>query len=464
MTAITGKDLITWGFRPGPWFADAIKAANDAIASGSTLEHVQKVVEQMAPPDRVQMPLRSKADAPTAHINLIAEGEDEETNLNLVMQAMDGLMRVPTIKSGAVMPDACPAGTIPVGAIVAAENGIHPGFHSSDICCSLAITVVGKQDPKRVLDVAFSATHFGPGGRKPGAQITPPAYVTQQMDFNPFFKGMESEIIEHFGTQGDGNHFLFVGTMKSTGETAIVTHHGSRKPGALLYKRGLTVAEKIRRDLSPETPKGAAWIPADSLEGEDYWNALQAIRLWTKENHFAIHDAICEKIGGKRSNRWWNEHNFVFQRSDGLFYHAKGATPSFDDFSPDDSGLTLIPMNMAEPILVTRHVDQPHGLGFAPHGAGRNLSRTAYMRRNEHLTDEQMLEMQTGGIDARFFCGIPDPSELPGAYKSAASVRDQISHFELAEIVDEVIPYGSIMAGDWQRPFRERRASKGEKG
>ena len=36
----------------------------------------------------------------------------------------------------------------------------------------------------------------------------------------------------HFGTQGDGNHFFFVGRIASTGETALVTHHGSRKPGA----------------------------------------------------------------------------------------------------------------------------------------------------------------------------------------------------------------------------------------
>ena len=26
--------------------------------------------------------------------------------------------------------------------------------------------------------------------------------------------------------------------------------------------------------------------------------------------------------------RFWNEHNFVFRKSDGLFYHAKGATPT----------------------------------------------------------------------------------------------------------------------------------------
>jgi len=65
------------------------------------------------------------------------------------------------------------------------------------------------------------------------------------------------------------------------------------------------------------------------------------------------------------------------------------------------------------------------------------------------------------GPDARFFCGIPDVSELPGAYKNAAAVRAQIAEFALAEVVDTIEPIGCIMAGDWQRdaPWRKKRAA-----
>ena len=51
--------------------------------------------------------------------------------------------------------------------------------------------------------------------------------------------------------------------------------------------------------------------------------------------------------GCKLRDRFWNEHNFVFRKSDGLFYHAKGATPAFADYAADTNGLTLIPLNMA---------------------------------------------------------------------------------------------------------------------
>ena len=328
------------------------------------------------------------------------------------------LMRVPTLVAGSVMPDACPAGaapgTIPVGGIAAAKNAIHPGMHSADICCSMAVTIFGDIEPTAILDAGMKLSHFGGGGRPRGQQLQPPQEVLAGFASNPFLKPVVSAAIEHFATQGDGNHFFYVGRLTSSGQVALVTHHGSRKPGAMLYKAGMETAENFRRVLSPETPKHNAWIPADTKEGEAYWQALQAIRSWTKANHYAIHDLIADALGLERKDRFWNEHNFVFRKSDGLFYHAKGATPAWADFAADSSGLTLIPLNMAEPILIARGLDAADALGFAPHGAGRNFSRTAYMRQQAGKTEEQIVAEQTAGIDARFFCGVPDVSELPG--------------------------------------------------
>jgi tRNA-splicing ligase RtcB (3'-phosphate/5'-hydroxy nucleic acid ligase) len=211
-----------------------------------------------------------------------------------------------------------------------------------------------------------------------------------------------------------------------------------------------------------ETPSHNAWIPFDTDDGRSYWDALQLIRSWTKKNHFAIHDAVAGHLGAKVKDRFWNEHNFVFRKGDGLFYHAKGATPAWADFAPDSSGLTLIPLSMAEPVLITRGLNADNGLGFAPHGAGRNFSRTAYLRQQAGKTEEEIVAEQTVGIDARFFCGIPNVSELPGAYKNAATVRAQITEFGLAEIVDTIEPIGCIMAGDWQRhaPWRKKRTPR----
>ncbi len=447
----TGKDLLDMGFKPGKWFEDGIKLGSALQAEGAPLDEIKTRMAALAPAPVV--PLRTRGDVKYS-VNIEASSPAEADNIASVVRHMDELMRVPTVEKGAVMPDACPSGsapgTIPVGCIVATRNAIHPGLHSADICCSVAISILGDVDPKAVLDAAQAQTHFGPGGRSRETSLRRPDPVRAAFEGNPFLKDMEADAIGHFGTQGDGNHFFYVGRLKSTGEVAVVTHHGSRKPGATLYKRGMKTAEKWRKMLSPETPAHNAWIPADEPEGRDYWAALQAIRLWTKESHFAIHDLVAAQVRSSVRDRFWNEHNFVFER-DGLFYHAKGATPAWKDFAADTNGLTLIPLNMAEPVLIAKGLDAENGIGFSPHGAGRNSSRTAYLKTLQGRTEAEVIAEQAPGIDARFYCGTPDLSELPLAYKNAASVRRQIQQFGLAEVVDEVLPYGSIMAGEWDR-------------
>jgi RNA-splicing ligase RtcB len=458
--SFTGKDLIALGYKPGQWFKDALARANELLTQGASLDRVKAEIAKFAP--RPALALKAAGEIEFG-VNIAAASPDEEANVASVLNHMRALMRVPTVAEGAVMPDACPSGvalgTIPVGGVVAAKDAIHPGFHSADICCSVAISVLGHADPAAVLDMAQARTHFGPGGRTQGARISPPAEILAGFSENAFLRGLEEEATAHFATQGDGNHFLYVGQMKSTGETAIVTHHGSRKPGAMLYKRAMAAAEAWRKRLSPETPDHSAWIPASEKDGIEYWRALQLIREWTKASHFAIHGLVCEGLGIAAKDRFWNEHNFIFERG-GLYYHAKGATPAWANFAADSSGLTLIPLNMAEPILIARGLDAQNGLGFAPHGAGRNFGRRAYLRQLGGRDPGEVFAQQTKGIDARFYCGIPDLSELPDAYKNAGTVREQIARFGLAEIADEVLPYGCIMAGDWEKPFREKRAAQ----
>jgi RNA-splicing ligase RtcB len=461
--AITGATLINWGFKPGSWFKPAISAAEEARLAGEDETAIRAIIEQFAPSPPIS--LRERGDL-SHHMNIRAESPDETSNVEAVLQHMAELMRVRTIVAGAVMPDACPSdkalGTIPVGGVIAAKNAIHPGMHSADICCSMAATFFEDAAPTAILDAGMAMSHFGGGGRPRGQQFKPDSGLLERFENNPFLKELMSAAIEHFATQGDGNHFFYVGRVASSGQIALVTHHGSRKPGAMLYKAGMAVAEKTRQQISPETPWQNAWIVADSKEGEAYWEALQIIREWTKQSHYKIHDLIAEALGLRVAHRFWNEHNFVFRKTDGLFYHAKGATPAFDGWAEDASGLTLIPLNMAEPILIARGRNADNGLGFAPHGAGRNFSRGDYMRRNGGKTEAEMIAEQAPGIDVRYFCGIPDISELPNAYKNATAVRRQISEYGLADIVDTIEPIGNIMAGDWQRnaPWRKKKEAK----
>lgn len=453
---ITGKDLIEMGYNPNKLFKEAIEYANTNNLSGNALrEYMDSIQPSCIEPHKEPLGF---------HKNIRPENDEEQGNVEMVLRDMNLLMVTPTIQAGAVMPDACPTGEgqIPVGGVVVAKNAIHPSMHSADICCSVMMTNFGKIEPKLVLDAAHSITHFGGGGREEYSEL--PTEIEEKILANQFLKSERSLNFakSHLATQGDGNHFLFVGVSKLTGETMMVTHHGSRGFGANLYKAGVEVAEKFRKEISPKTSPKNAWIPYETEEGKAYWEALQIVREWTKLNHTTLHNATAEKLETMPLDRFWNEHNFVFKDGD-LFYHAKGATPLDDKFLPDSrNGLRLIPLNMSQPVLIVKGETTENNLGFAPHGAGRNISRGQHKRNKAHKTIEEIFAEETQGLDVRFFSKNIDISELPSAYKDAEMVKRQMQEFGLGEVVDEIMPYGCIMAGDWEidAPWRKKRQSK----
>jgi RNA-splicing ligase RtcB len=305
---------------------------------------------------------------------------------------------------------------------------------------------------------------------------------------NPFLTQLAGRAKAQLADQGDGNHFAFLGSLTVTpylkkmlsesgqstlvqalGEHArvdvLVTHHGSRDLGAQVYKRGLAEAVKHVARVSPETPQQQAWLDPDSDLGDAYWQALQYVARWTKRNHQLVHERTLGRLGIARLAEFGNEHNFVWKRTDGLYYHGKGATPAWKDEAGHPL-MGLIPLNMAEPILLTLGRDNRRYASFSPHGAGRNKSRTALLREmglfglmGQDFIDRSraMVDEQTAGLDIRFFYDRPDVSESPIAYKNGPQVQQQIGEFGLADVVGAIRPKGCIMAGDYDKPWMKKR-------
>ena len=401
---------------------------------------------------------------------------------------MNELLKTPVISRGAIMPDACPASmgkaVIPVGGAIAVENAIIPSAHSADVCCSMFATFYHpRSEVASELDALTTATRFGPGGRHMDDLVHHPVLDENVWD-NKFLNGLYDWAKVHIADQGDGNHFAYIGEMtvsnkfisklrqaghnklakrfetehsnrKTTGSEplilrVLVTHHGSRGLGAKLFKRGQIAAVKHSARVGNHIPNAAAWLDAKSETGQEYWEALQYVGRWTKANHQAIHARFIERIGGEAVAEFGNEHNFVWKRGD-TYLHGKGATPAWKD----DNGnplLGLIPLNMAEPILMVLGADNEDHLSFAPHGAGRNISRTALKRQfPDEASQRNAIRHHTKDIDVRWFCGDPDLSETPIAYKNADQVTAQIEEFGLADIIAKIHPLGCIMAGNKHR-------------
>ncbi|MDB6079886.1 MAG: hypothetical protein JWO82_3633, partial [Akkermansiaceae bacterium] len=489
MKLFTEEDLIAAGYNPGPKIPLLLAKAAEYEERGiCDRKYALKLLKRDVGPPPVKAVMREKP-APLAEA-IAVHTKEEKANLVATRKQMSELLCVPVIERGVIMPDACPSmkghAVIPVGGAIAVDNAIIPSAHSADICCSMFATfyeersTVGKE-----LDALMLSTRFGPEHRHLD-DLVPDPVLDENVWLNRFLQGLRDRARVHIADQGDGNHFAYIGEMTVTPEAlamlrlaghgdlaarlagadpapevpsrvlrVLVTHHGSRGLGAHVYKRGQIAAEKHVRRIGNHIPEAGAWLDATTDTGRDYWHALQYVSRWTEANHRAIHRRFLERIAATPLAEVKNEHNFVWQRGD-LFYHGKGATPAWRD----DQGrpqLGLIPLNMAEPILLVLGADREEFLSFAPHGAGRNMSRTA-MRKlfPDPVSRRHEIERTTRDIDVRWYCGKPDLTETPSAYKNADQVKEQIREFDLASIVAEIRPLGCIMAGDSGRSWRNK--------
>jgi tRNA-splicing ligase RtcB (3'-phosphate/5'-hydroxy nucleic acid ligase) len=500
---INGKDLIDAGVRPGPGFGQALKTAQEQLAAGSGLQevlaHARKAME---PTETVKIPLR-KSPLP---IEIAAEpqGEEEEKNIAAALEKIREVTLCPIVERAALMPDTCPAGSetacIPVGGAIQTTGAILPGCHSADICCSMSATFFDSREPlSALLGHLEASTLFGPWARKPGEEMNHPVLEENVWD-NPFLRGLDGHAHRYLGTQGDGNHFASIGSIEGdaalemaaeleaagheelarplteaarAGRTlrVLITHHGSRNLGAQIYKRGIEAAVAETAKIAHGIPKQAAWLDLSTDKGKTYWEALAYAGRWTKANHEVIHASFLEKAKAHKVCSVGNEHNFVWEAG-GKILHGKGATPAWkDELGRPKVG--IIPLNMGASILLVLGGDNTKFLSFAPHGAGRNKSRSETMREFKDASgkiDQGRLKKALAeatsdkGLDIRWGSGKPDITESPLGYKDAATIKRQIEGFGLARVAGEITPGGCIMAGEieapWMKKKREARALK----
>lgn len=511
---LTESDLLLAGWLHGPLLTEMLAAVARMEERGiQDPAYAMKLLRRDFPAPEPKIKMRENP-APLATA-IEATGPADEENIAKVRRLMDQLLCAPVIQRGAVMPDACPAGhavaTIPVGGAIAVKNAIIPSAHSEDVCCSMYATFFRTEaGVDAQLEALMKSTRFGPGGRREEDWVRHPV-LDEDVWENPYLQGLERHAAMHLADQGDGNHFAFLGEAtftagqlaalenaghrdlaqalsapegpdlsadqssagaereNATGQepepvfrwNVLVTHHGSRGLGAHVFKRGQKAAEKQTAKSAAGIPLAACWLDAESEEGAAYWEALEYVGRWTKANHQCIHAGFAEKLGTSIAAAVGNEHNFVWRRGS-VFLHGKGATPAW----PEEDGrprLGLIPLHMAAPILLVLGRDNADYLSFAPHGAGRNLSRRAavkaFLGGEEHPDSKRLHRLtaeQTPDIAVRWWHGKPDLGETPMAYKPAAQVRAQIEKFNLADIIAEIHPLGCIMAGDagprpWER-------------
>lgn len=489
---ISGRDLLEAGVPAGRGFAEDLEYAREELSKGMNWSDIVKgMAGRLAIRRAGSGKLTLKGELPVA-VAADPIGRGEEENIQGALLRIKELTRVPVVTAAALMPDTCPSGSewgaIPVGGIVVTKNSVIPGAHSADVNCGMCASFFDSKDTISALMGALKkSTFFGPFPA-PAGHESPSPVLLENVWSNPFLKGLEPDALRYLGTQGDGNHFSYLGEIDVSRQLVehlgrighdrlskelsahrgrrlwtLVTHHGSRNFGAKVYKRGIVAAEIHTEKVAEGVPRNAAWIDLDTQEGRDYWAALEYVGRWTTENHETIHRKFLGAIGAGRVSTISNHHNAVWRREEGV-YHGKGATPAWKSGGIPQLG--IIPLNMGREILLVEGRDNLEFLSFAPHGAGRNKSRRATKEAfldpstgeiNRDRVEQSLIE-QTSGIEVSWASGVPDISESPLGYKPASTVRAQIEKFQLASIISEVRPRGCIMAGEFRR--EERKAPR----
>lgn len=406
MAEVTSKKLKKLGYPPSKFYGRVI--GRELSDSELNNMHEQFVHE-------------NKKKAPVA-LHDLTNPYDEKSRAN-VMAARDELEPLRTHKNvlnSWLMPDACPTGSMPVGSVIEAD-AIIPKAHSADLCCSVMSTETSLDVDRfdELFNTAVKSTHFGYGVMSRPVKHMMPQELVDKFAVNKYLHDLVDVGHNHLGTQGDGNHFLFIGYSASTNKLCIVTHHGSRGVGARLYRKG--IAESGGKGFN-------------AFRDDEYFAAMEIVREWTKLNHEVIHDDILKKCFAVSRKRHYSIHNYVKKVGESYF-HLKGAT--------DIDNVGVIPLNMAAPVLI---VERGDNYCFAPHGAGRNESRSSFMRGVKDR--EGLIRSDLGDIKLHSYLGKVDITELPSAYRDAQNIIDTSVDKGLIKIVDRIMPLGTIMAGE----------------
>ena len=449
---MTGNDLISLGFQPGPALGLALSLSPAAEAVLGT--------------DAARDILRAVAADPAAHVDdphfgqvaraLVAEasrprfqartepapyrvwGEGLEPG---AVQQLENAVRLPVAVAGALMPDAHPGYGLPIGGVLATENAVIPYGVGVDIACRMKLSVYdipgseleAMQD--RLTAILQRETMFGAGAgfRKPEEHPV----LEEDWKVTPTTEKVFGKARTQLGTSGSGNHFVEWGifTLEQpelglpAGEyLALLSHSGSRGAGAMTANH----YSRLAMDLHPELPqelRRLAWLDLDSEPGQEYWAAMNLMGHYAAANHAVIHRKVHRALGAELIAGVENHHNFAWKERHGdrdLIVHRKGATPA------GAGVLGVIPGSMASPGFVVRGKGDQTSLESASHGAGRVMSRTAakarfQWREIQPLLQERGVQLLSAGID-----------ENPFVYKDIFQVMAQQA--DLVEIIGRFDP------------------------
>lgn len=339
----------------------------------------------------------------------------------------------------ALMPDAHMGYGMPIGGVLATQGVVIPNAVGVDISCGMiavrtSLTEIEVADLKTVMGLIRKTVPVGFAHHKrpqdwSGFDLAPSVPIIQQQ--------LESAQCQ-LGTLGGGNHFIEI-QQGADGHVWGMVHSGSRNFGlqvaTVYHKKAMQLCE---RWASAIPDKDLAFLPLDTIEGQEYIDAMNYCMEFAKANRRLMMDnileALAEVTGATADYSLDVHHNYAamenyFGRN--VLVHRKGAIRA----RAGERG--IIPGSMGSPSYIVEGLGNPDSFYSSSHGAGRRMGRKQAQRELVLADEQAKLQGVVHGLR-----NVSDLDEAVGAYKDIDEVMDNQS--DLTAIVTQLSPLANI--------------------
>ncbi|WKN47914.1 RtcB family protein [Nocardioides sp. Arc9.136] len=325
----------------------------------------------------------------------------------------------------ALMPDAHLGLGATVGSVIPTKGAIIPAAVGVDIGCGMIAVRTQHSaddlpaDRRRLREAVERAVPLSAGARNDAVtrdhtrdRLAVLRREAEGIGLDPASYAKHWEL--QLGTLGSGNHFIEV-SLDEEDRVWLFLHSGSRGVGNKIAQKHVAVARQRCEREGVELPdRDLAWLAEGTPAFDAYIREMQWAQHYALLNREEMMDRFVTEV-----ERWTGvpvqrveeincHHNYTEPEhhfGEDVWLSRKGAT------NAEAGRPGLIPGSMGTASYVVVGRGDPDSLRSAPHGAGRNYSRT---RARKTFTRDD-LRTAMAGIEYRDTDAFID--EIPAAYK-----------------------------------------------
>jgi len=364
---------------------------------------------------------------------------DAESTKQLFLMMNSELFRGCSVR---IMPDVHAGKGSVIGFTSTVSDKLCPNIVGVDLSCGVTLDLINTKEPLDFNVIDKVIREQVPSGFSVRKDIYKPLRNTNTK-LGALYSKIEGDLIEvshrvgidpdrvinSIGSMGSGNHFCEL--VQSGDRVYLHIHSGSRGFGAKIaeYHQAKAYMHYEGGKLPKSTPKSLAWLSEE--DAELYKKDSIIAQRYASLNRAVMADAISKAMKWELMDHIESVHNFI-DFDAGVI--RKGA------ISAQTGEMLVIPISMADGVIIGRGKGNTLWNYSAPHGAGRLLARGEAKRK---LSMEEYKSSMSGVWSSCIGVGTLD--ESPQAYKGSQYILDRIG--ETVDVLEVVKPIYNFKAG-----------------